>query len=201
MAVLIQKRTTPPDGFIYVQRETQTRLEHETLAELVDLVIKHRQWKGLSPTDSVSVQLDIERQICLGQYPGVCNPEPGENYKPLRDLSRWLTMEKIEAFSLTAFEFVKSGFKWVSEDVSNARANTCLGCKFNRSPHACACGPLWRFIASIIPDNRRRANLHICGICGCALQAKILMPDNVIREADKGRNLKYPDYCWAKDLS
>ena len=76
-----------------------------------------------------------------------------------------------------------------------------MGCKFNRAPHACACTPLWKFIASVIPAERKRDNLHICGICGCALSAKTQMPDEVIRASDKGRNLNYPGYCWAKALS
>ena len=118
MAVVNSKCTTPPDGWVYVQAETRTRLEHETLLELVDLVRKHRLWKGLTPTDPESVQLDIERQICMSQFPGVCRPEPGEDYKPLRDLSRWLTLEKIEAFSAAAFTFVKSGLKWVDPEIA-----------------------------------------------------------------------------------
>lgn len=200
MAVIAQKRTTPPDGWYYVQPETQTRLEHETLEELVQVVMRHRAWKGLLPVDHDAVQLDIERQICMAQFPGVCKAEEGEDYRPLRDLSRSLTLEKIEAFSHAAFSFIQSGLKWVDEETANRRADVCLGCKFNRAPHACACTPLWQFIGRLIPTNRRRGNLHICGICGCALQAKVLMPADVIHEADAGRDLQYPGYCWARGL-
>ena len=53
---------------------------------------------GIKVTDD-EITLDIQRQICASMPPGVCKPEPGENYQPLNDLSRRLTLEKIEAFS------------------------------------------------------------------------------------------------------
>lgn len=196
MALISQKATTPPDGWVFTQPETKARMQHETLAELVDMVRQHRLHHGLKPDDVAGVQLDIERQICVAQFPGVCHPEPGEDYRPLHDISRTLNLAKIESLSYAAFEFIKSGAHTVDAETANKRATICHGCKFNHTPNACMCTPLWKFITSLIPDSKRINGLHVCAICGCALQAKVLMPENVLREADEGRDLKYPSYCW-----
>jgi hypothetical protein len=197
MALISQKNTTPPDGWRYIQAETKARMEHQTLSELVDMVVQHRRWAGLKPDDAASVQLDVERQICMAQFPGVCHPEPGEDYRPLKNISRSLTVELVEAMSTAAFEFLKSGMRWADEATANRRADICRGCPLNFSPHACSCAPVWAIVRALIPSDRRLPGLSICAICGCSLEAKVLMPESVIAKADEGRDLRYPGYCWA----
>lgn len=200
MALLTQPRTTPPGGYVYLQPETQTRIESRFGEELVTLIIAHRQWKGLGPLDRETVWLEAQRQICAGQEPGICRGEPGENYNPLKDMSRRLTIDMIQDFSRSIFSFFAKGAQFVSEAVAQERGTICLSCPYNRAPSSCSCTPLWRFLETIVPASRKRDNLHICGICGCALQAKHLMPDEVIRESNKWRGLKFPDWCWQKEL-
>jgi hypothetical protein len=171
-------------------------MEHETLGELVALVIQHRTYKGLTPIEPEVVSVEIQRQICASMPPGICGPEAGEDYKPLHDMSRRLTLEKIESFSLAVFEWVRSGAHFVDEEEATRRAKICLGCPYNKAPHACSCAPLWDTIRRLIPPRRRIDNLHVCGICGCALSAAVLAPMNVIAAADSGRDFKYPAYCW-----
>lgn len=204
MAILNSPTTTPPDGFVYTQPETQSRFElpsNGTLTELVALVVAHRKWKGLTPTDSAAVRLEIERQICASMPPGICQAENGENYEPLHDQSRRLTLDKIMSFSSALFSFIRGGAKFVDESVSVPRGTICLGCPFNKAPRSCSCTPLWSFLESIIPASRRRDNLHVCGICGCALQAKVLVPEEVIRESNIGRGFVFPSFCWQKSIS
>ena len=200
MAFLTQPRTTPPGGYVYLQPETQTRMEARFGPELVDQVILHRKWKGLTPTDPDTVWAEIQRQICAGQEPGICRGEPGENYQPLADMSRRLTLDMIQDFSAAIFRFFKEGVHFVSPEVAEKRGTICLSCPYNRAPHSCSCAPLWKFLETIVPANRKRDNLHICGICGCALQAKHLMPDSVLRESNKWRGLIFPEWCWQKGL-
>ena len=109
MALLNHPRETPPDGFVYVQAETGTRITRDTLGELEDAVIAHREYKGLKPVGREMVTLDIQRQICSHQFPGVCYAERGEDYRPIKDLTRSVTPDQVMGFTASAFEFIRSG--------------------------------------------------------------------------------------------
>ena len=199
MAVLNSRSQTPPDGWRFVQLETQTSFElpgNGTLTELVERVCQHRRWKGIKPDDPEAVQLDIERQICAQMPAGVCCAEPGEKYEAVNDQSRYLTLAKIEQFSSTLFAWIKSGAHFVSEEVSVSRGDICRGCPFNKNPKSCSCAHLWALLAAIIPSSRRQHGLFVCGICGCNLEAKTLAPTDVLIESELGMNHKYPGYCW-----
>lgn len=196
MALLARKESVPPDGFQYTQAETKARLTAHTLAKLTEMVRLHRQHHGLKPDDSASIQTEIERQICMAMPPGWCLPEPGESYEPLTDISRTLTLSKIESFSKAAFAFVRSGVQFVSDEEATRRANICRGCKFNFTPHACMCTPLWKLIGALIPAAKKMEGLRVCAICGCALQAKVLMPQQILDQVDGPNNYRWPTYCW-----
>lgn len=201
MALLGNPRQTPPDGFVYTQPETQTRIEHETLQELVGAVCEHRRYKGLSPTDPEPVSLEIQRQICASMPPGICGPEAGEDYRPLLDQSRRLTLDKIQSFSHAIFEWIRTGGKLVDEEEAQRRAKICLGCPYNKAPASCACAPLWVLIKALIPPRRRIDNLHVCGICGCVNGVKVLMPFPVLKQSIQGRDLTFPVHCWMRPLT
>lgn len=187
----------PPDGWRYLQKETQTWIRADMHEELVDAVVAHRQYKGLTPTDRDSVSRDIQRQICLGAKPGMCRPEKGEEYVPFPDMARTLSLKKIAAFSETLVEWLKAGGKMVDKFEAIRRANICRGCPFNRPVPNCVCTPFYKLIADAIPSDRKEMGLYVCGLCGCALQAKILAPLEVVREGNPA-DLKLPSWCWQK---
>jgi hypothetical protein len=201
MALLSTPNTTPPGGFVFLQKETQTRLESRFLSELAKLVADHRAYKGLPRATEDEARVDIERQICADAPPGVCHGEQAEDYSPFNNLARHISLDKIESFSFAAFEFLKSGMKIVDVEEQDRRVEICRGCKFNYQPSACSCTPLWAFLNSIVPKSRHRDNLFVCGICGCALQAKIVAPDGVVKESNRGRGLRFPEWCWQKSLT
>lgn len=197
MALLREPNCTPPDGFRYVQPETQTRFSGETLTELADLVIAHRAFKGIMPLDKPTVEKEIQRQICAGMFPYICQAEPGEKYEPFEDRTRNLDVDKIMSFTSTAFAFIASGGEMVSREETHRRANICRGCPFNR-PAICICTTLYKMIASLVPESRREPGLAICGICGCSLAAKTLLPMSTIQQDNTQRNIRVPDWCWMK---
>lgn len=199
MALLKAQRTTPPDGFVYVQPETGVRIERDTLGELEDSVIAHRQYKGIEPTDRASVTLDIQRQICSHQFPGVCRPEEGESYEPIKDITRATTPQKVMSLTAAGFEFIKSGGKIVDKAESACRAAICRGCALNRST-TCVCTVAFKVADALIPEGRREDGMLICGVCGCLNSVKVLMPAGVIQASEKGRDLTYPAHCWISPL-
>lgn len=195
MALLRHPRTTPPDGFRFCQRETESRFTAETLGELADMVIEHRRYKGLTPTDKPAVELEIQRQICEGQFPGVCHAENGEDYRPLVDQSRSLNPDKVVEFSKAMYRFVESGGEIVPKAESERRARICRGCQYNR-PSACVCTPLYKLLDALVPASRREPGMLVCGICGCANTVKVLMPMGTIQGEQANKKLTYPHYCW-----
>lgn len=195
MALLRDIRTTPPDGWRFTVRETGAKFEARFLGDLVDMIVEHRQYKGLGPTDKAEVELEVQRQLCEGMFPGVCIAENGEDYRPFVDRSRSLDPDKVVEFSRAAYRFVESGGAIVPKAESERRAAICRGCQFNRNS-TCVCTPLFRLLDALVPKERREPGMQICGLCGCSLAVKILLPTDTIRNDTVNIGLHLPSYCW-----
>ena len=195
MAILRNPRQTPPDGWRYTQFETGARFTGGFLRELADVVIAHRVHKGLTPTDVESVELEIQRQICAGSEGHVCIAENGEDWRPFVDQSRNLNPDKVVEFSRAAYRFVESGGETVPKSESERRAAICRGCQFNR-PSVCVCTPLYKLLDALVPAARREHGLAICGICGCSLTVKVLLPMSTIHDENAAQKYRLPSHCW-----
>jgi hypothetical protein len=160
-----------------------------TLHELVEVVLQHRQWRSLARATYEEVRLDIERQICEGMPPGFCHAEKGEEYQPFEDKARGITLESLLDASAAAIRFIKSGGQMVSREESQRRAEICRGCRFNRPSPCAVCTPAFKAIEGLIPRDRMEPGLSACGICGCSLAAKVLLPLHP-------DGLRYPPICW-----
>jgi hypothetical protein len=201
MARLKDRMTEPPGGWTYTQFETGHRMRGENETDLVNMIISHRQWKGLQPVDFPTVKAEVERQICLGQERAICMPEPGEDFRPLQDLMHVPTIGKIMSFSRGVFAYFEQGGGYADDAEINRRAQICRGCKFNRPAKGCSCDPLYKLINHLIPAHLRKQGLHICGLCGCSLQAKCAMPAEVVAASNKGSGLRVPEWCWQRGLN
>lgn len=198
MAKLSRPNEEPPDGFIYTQPETGGRWQAETLHKLTEMVREHRVWKNLQPDDYDTVRLEIERQICSGMPQGICAGEPGEKYVPFDDQMRSLSMDSLLEFSMASFRFIESGGEIVDKAEASRRAAICRGCRFNRPSPCVVCTPVFKLMDAFIPSGRVEAGLSACGICGCSLRAKVLLPLHTIRDADQAKHFRFPSYCWIK---
>ncbi len=197
MALLGSTSTHPPDSWKFLNRETETWIRGEIWQELVDLVIVHRQYKGVGSTNRAEVELEIQRQICAGAFPGVCNAEPGEDYKPFKDLARSLNLAAIESASASLIKWLKEGMRMVSKEESADRAKICRGCPYNKPAAACVCTTLFAAIEAMLPGDRKEPGLVICTLCGCSLRIKTLAPMSVVREGNPP-DLRLPEWCWQK---
>lgn len=196
MALLKFPHTTPPDGFIYTQPETGTRIEGDTLAECIERVVAHREWKGLERADKGLASQDIQRQICMGMPKGVCQAEPGEDYQPFKDNSRDFTAASVMAASETLIRHVINGGELVSVEESERRASICRGCRFNRNSPSWVCAKICATLDKLVPKGREQPGLQICGICSCSTKLKTLIPLAVLLPANERRGLIFPSYCW-----
>lgn len=195
MALLADTRTSPVGGWKYVQPETGLWFYSGSGPEITEKVAEHRRYKGIEPSDHVSVFRDIQRQICSGLAQPACRPEPGENYQPTADIARDLTTDKAIAFSKTVFESIKV-LTLEPKAESERRAAICRSCQFNRPTGTCACSPYWAIVDALVPKKRTEPGLHVCAACGCTLRAKVLLPKEAIRAGNEGRDINFPPHCW-----
>lgn len=201
MATLKFPNMAPPRGWQYFEARSRLTIKDDNLYSLTQKVIDHRKHKGWGPVDTKTVRLEIERQICQRLGTDLCIPESAnDSWKPTSDISTSIGLEQVMAFSRAAFEWLKSGGDMVSLEENERRRAICAECPLNQPMNGCKCAPFYKILSNIIPDNRRHSDLHICGICGCSLQAKCASPVNVIKQSDKGRDLSYPTQCWITRL-
>lgn len=167
--------------------------------DLIKQVVEHRKYKGLPRATEGEVVEDIERQVCERLGPELCYAEEGEDWKPLKDIGRNISLGQVKAFSSFVLEHVKNGGALVSEEKARARAEKCLRCQFNQQVTNCgACEKVYELVEKMVPAARRIEGLTVCRICGCGLKVKVNVPIETIRVAEEGRDLVYPapEKCW-----
>jgi hypothetical protein len=196
MALLKSSRDVPPGGWKYVERETGQRFESDDYDHLVATVRRHREYKNLPVDDLDNL---IQSQICLGLTTEECRPLPGEDYRPVSNLTQRLTADMAASANKAFFEFAKGGFHFVDKAEADRRAAICRNCPFNTPASGCSCHGIYRTIEFLIPSARRQPGLSVCMCCGCSLQAKVNMPDDVVR-ASLSPEVSLPPWCWQQGL-
>ena len=194
MASIKHFRIVPPGGWRYLQPETRVWFTSDTFADLVSQVTIHRGYKGL-PTENVGT--DIERQLCWGLTEEQCQPEPGEDYRPVRDLSSELTVGMALSFSKALVAFFSGGGQIVPKEESARRADICRGCPFNKPSKSCPCTSVYSLVEAFIPKDRKETGVSVCMACGCSLQAKVLVPAEVVA-ASLPPETVVPPWCWQR---
>lgn len=202
MATLKHRATSPPGGWTYFQRETEFTIKGENEMQLVDSVVKHRQYKNLQPQDPESVRLDIERQICTKLGSAECQKEGKEDsWVPRNPERQQITMGDVLAFSKAAFAFVKSGGALAPMDEVQRRAAICRECPLNQQMTGCSCNTFYKVIDATVSADRKLAGLHVCKACNCSLVAKVNLTDEQVRVSNEGRDIKWPGGpCWQKAI-
>lgn len=202
MARLKFRNEAPPGGWRFFQPETRLMIKGDGPDNLLDLVVAHRKYKHLQPTDRETVWLEIERQLCSRLSERNCSKEgPNDDWVPVKEPERIVDFGAIVGFSRAALEWVGSGRELVSETEAQRRAAICLACPLNLPSEGCLpCSVLYGLIEKSIPKHRRIAGLEVCSICHCTNTAKVHLPESVIRESNRERGLTFPAHCWQKDL-
>lgn len=202
MARLKHPNQVPPRGYVYFQKETRLLLQSDNLKSLVDLVIAHRKQKSLGPTDPAYVRSEIERQICTRLGTEDCKPEGISDGWVPQGRADLITVGSILSASRAAFAILESGFELAPKEEMTRRAKVCLDCPLNQPVSGCACAPLYKLIAALVPADRKPDGLHVCLVCKCSLQAKVNLTDEQIRAANANQNYPWPENpCWQKELA
>lgn len=203
MARLRFKNQVPPGQFRYRQKESQLTIHGESLGDLVSRVKAHREHKGFIPTDEPTIQLQIERQICGRLSTNECIAEgTTDDWVPIKDNGDFLDLGKIKAFSLAAWAWIKDGGELVDLAEAKRRAAVCEECPCNSSFEGCKCGPLAKWVSSVIPEDRIIPSLDNrgCAVCSCSLQTLVHSPISSLVASHKARPLDLPVNCWKNGL-
>lgn len=175
----------PRGDWKYFQPETSLWFSAGNLDELIGKVRSHRAYKGI-PDDTI--KQDIIDQICTRVGPGGCSS--WDEYYPNRLES--IDQDKLTNFNSTAFNFIKSGGKLVPREEAERRAEICRHCPFNISASQCSCGAFYKLLEAVLPASAGLPGLHLCSVCGCALKAKVWLPEETIDNGD----VSFPGWCW-----
>lgn len=202
MAVLRKRSETPHLGWQYFQKETEFTIKGENEEQLIDFVVKHRQYKNLHPQDRPSVKLDIERQICTRLGSAECRPEgPDDNWVPRNPERNVVTMSGVLGFSKAAFAFIKSGGQLAPLEEVERRAEICRGCPLNQEMTGCSCNSFYKTIEAVVSAERRMRGLHVCRACDCSLVAKVNLTEDQVRVSNEKRKITWPgSKCWQADI-
>lgn len=195
MPHLINPHQEPFGGWKYLQAETLAAFTSDNLDSLVEKVRLHRAYKGLKPDDAEGVRRDVEAQLCLGLDTRYCAGDAGEKWSPLSIFFN-LSVDQILDFTKAMFAWLKAGGEFADKKVAVERAAICRACPLNHRAHACACGPLYAMVDSLVPGERREPGLHVCHVCGCSLTLKVVMPQGVIHAQNANSPKSYPAFCW-----
>lgn len=196
MPKLRSKTTTPVGGWRYLQPETQVWIESDHYDGLVSRVCEHRKYKGITPNDYDSVSHAIEQQFCMLLGEQWCYAERGEQWEPYNDLTEKVGVQQIVDFSQFAIQFISKGDPLVPKEESERRSSICKSCPFNKRSKTCICTPLYKMMDALIPSSRKIDGLNVCGICGCSLSLKVLMPQSAVDADNANKHLKFPTSCW-----
>jgi hypothetical protein len=188
----------PSGGWTYTDPDTGVRLNHininEVFKQATQLRVANRL--GIPRMWPMVFQSLICEQNNLGE--AFCKPfqSPKEKGK-----TRSLTVGDVRNFLAVLKEWMTTRADFVSQEEAERRASICAGCPQNVPASGCAgCTSIISLIASIV--GRRKTSkddgLLNCGICGCANQAQVHVPLDVLAKGITS-DMAFPDNCWKKN--
>jgi hypothetical protein len=186
----------PPGGWRYTQPETGFEFTASTLREVVRKVTAHREANGIAVGDpSADIQDFVCAQLPIGSED--CTHVIEGDYA----LKTHFTMEDVKRFVQAAVAALGSR-GLVEQTEAERRAAICASCPLNTTIKGCwRCKGMAEWLFRLIGARRTAhgSRLNQCGVCGCAIKAKIWLPQDVAQQVSEGYT--FPSWCWLNDTS
>jgi len=195
---MIVRDTTvsPPGGWRYIQPETGFEFTASTLREVVKRVTAHREANGLAIGDpSADIQDFVCAQLPLGSEDCIHVIEGDYAVKTK------FTMDDVKRFIQAAVAALGSR-GLVDQPEAERRAAICASCPLNTNVKGCwRCRGLAEWLFKLIGarTTAHGSRLNQCGVCGCAIKAKIWLPLDVAQQVSEGYT--FPSWCWLNEQS
>lgn len=193
---LRDQQFSPPGGWRYEEPSTGARFSALIKGDLVKQVRKHRDQKGIP---AGNVEDDIETWVCAQLPPEMCVRET-QGSVPVTNPSAGIGLQEVIQF-LNSITHVFRNNGLVDQSVAEERANICLSCPLNTTVSGCRpCAGVATLVYKVLGAKRvsSQDKLKECGVCGCALAAKVWVPKSYLEslKSVQSHRDKYPDYCW-----
>lgn len=188
----------PPGEFRFKSPETGIWFQAIDFPTLVDKVRTHYLANNLPV--GLMFEETIEDQACKNTDPSVCRQLGYGSSIPVMPS----TYEQVVTGTKVMMSWLASGFKRESPEEVNRRSVICVRCNYNTGSAGCpSCGTdkIKNLIASIVNDSPAPNDplLFACRVCGCALQAKVKIPMEILKKNEPEIvKDQYPDWCWMK---
>lgn len=196
MKEILDKKTTPPGGWIYVEPTTEVEFKHTSYEAIITMIRKHKRAMDLPIAGNWQ---DIVDDLMVKHNPRIRHKEAGVKEKVI-------TSDDILNFIVTLKEIGHTGL--VPEEEQDRRAKICLQCPKKGVVNCKGCGWLARQLIEYQGDRKLPVIKDIykqsCMACGCDLTAKTAVPMDVLKKVDDRLPIP-PDYqkktsefpgCW-----
>lgn len=198
MQTLVNTTTVPPDGFRYLQPETETWIRAGDYFDLFSKVLAHRKANNI-PLGPLW-KADVEDQLCKQLPAGFCKEGvPGEAAANVSTRMEWAA---VESFTRTMAAWALERGKTASEQLATARAAICRACYYNVPAPGCrSCTGALNLIAQLAKGKRMldSKGLRSCAVCKCSLPAKVWLPIEAIEKGTTSQQMAaYPGFCWVR---
>lgn len=224
MKILKNRRASIPNGFHYVQKETQwdnSKVAPQTMWDFFGLcqaIQQHRksnpQFKLNTSMAAIESEVDAVNSARIATIPGtesylmeVGGAAPSFQSAPTQSLQALAVAAKqVSAGAKTILDFETSGEPPVPNELATKRAEVCATCPQNET------GDLSRFFtvpaAALIKSQLERAHemklttefdsrLNICGACLCPLKLKVYFPLSfILKHMTDEVKAKLDPRCW-----
>lgn len=193
MFELINSNETPPCGWTYQVPETGMHLEESSLDALIKAIHAHLDLNNISYDPSQTYPAVIA-DICRRSPTGIC-----KNF-----VNRFIARSReVQNGTIALAQIIRKGRgAFVSADIAEKRAETCLQCHYNIDNPGCSTCKGFRMVINNSKGKRSTkhdADLKTCGICKCFLETLVHMDVEVLKAATDRRTVcEYPEWCWKK---
>lgn len=173
MTPRMAKKQRVPYGGLWTPKDPLTGqvLTGTTFTQVLAKAVAARKANGLPI--GLGFEAEVEQWCCAAQ------PSECVDVDPLRPRRKRLTLDDVVRAAKVMFSFKSRGGRLVSPAEAERRAQVCLRCPMNSGYiRPCSvCHELGDLVRSITGGGQTTvdAKLHVCHVCGCALQAAVWM--------------------------
>ena len=180
----------PPDGYRYVDPVSGFVAHAWTYLDWLNVQRAHLA--ANQREIPVSLETDMQDQLCSTLPPGWCNYDDPSRPRPNLSLSWDDVVSGLKTFS----RWIASGCQYVPQKEADRRGSICSRCYLNVNVQGCS--GCQKALQQVVRDKHSKhdSSLRTCAVCRCFLKAKIHFPITTLDTTPDKVQSMYPGFCW-----